>query len=89
MLRKGKEYYLGMRGVPGSGGTSLMKTPLKGLRSVPKVKKNGPINDILVYFLLAIIFDEFFPLISFHHSFRKLISLSFLIWTIKVYLGST
>ena len=32
-----------------------MKTPLKGLRSVPKVKTNGPINSILVSFVLEMI----------------------------------
>ena len=43
----------------GGGGSSIMKTSLKGLGSVPLVQTNSPANAILVYFVLVIIFGEF------------------------------
>ena len=36
-----EEEYLGRRGRPGGGRTSTMITPLKGLRSVPKIQKKS------------------------------------------------
>ena len=45
-------------GEEGGGGTSMMKTPFKGLRSFPKVLKKYPINDSLVSFILVMINNE-------------------------------
>ena len=46
---------MGRGGIPGGGGTSMTKTPLKMLISVPKVKNR--INDILVSFVAEIMYD--------------------------------
>ena len=45
----------GEKGIPGGGVPSIMKTPLKGMRSVPKVLKQCPINYRLVSFVLVLI----------------------------------
>ena len=52
--------------------------PEQGLKSVPKIPKKCPINAILVYFVLAIIFGELSPLVFSYHSIIKLKSLIFL-----------
>ena len=69
---------MGRRGIPGCGGDSMTKTPYKGLRSVSKVLKHFPINDILVSFVLVMINNEFCPKIFSRHSFGRLIILLFL-----------
>ena len=48
---------------------SMMKIPLKGLRSVPKAHNLFPINDILVSFLSVMINNEFSPHMFSNHSF--------------------
>ena len=44
-----------VRGVPGGVGTSMMITPLKWLRIIPKVQNNFHINDSLGSFVLVMI----------------------------------
>ena len=56
----------------------MMKTPLKGLISVPKVQTNGPINARLVSFGLTMVFDEVCPLMLSDNSIRSLRKLLFL-----------
>ena len=48
--------------IPRGWRTSIMKNPLKGLRSVHKVLQNFPNNDSLVSFVLEIYKNQFFPL---------------------------
>ena len=64
---------------PEVGGNSMIKIPLKGLISVPKIQINGPINDSLVSYLLEIIFGELLPLMFYDTSIRSLISLLYLL----------
>ena len=67
----------------------MTKTPLKGLRSIPKVQTNSPINDSLVYLVLEIIFDELCPLVLYDKSIKSLRSLLLLSWPSRVYVDST
>ena len=41
IFQRGEGEYLGKRGVPWGGGTSMIKTSLKGLGIVPKVQNNS------------------------------------------------
>ena len=79
----------GEGGTTGWGDFNDEKPFIKWLRSVPKVQTNGLINASLVSFLLEMIFDEFCPLIFSHYSLRRLRSLIFLAWYIRVSVGST
>ena len=67
----------------------MMKNPLKGLRSVPKIQTNVSINTILVSFVLEIISDELSPLVLSANSIRRLRSLLFLAWPVRASVGST
>ena len=65
-----------------------MKTPFKGLRSVPKVLKYCPINDGLVSFVLVMINNSFYPHVFSRHSFGRLRILLFLAWAIRASVDS-
>ena len=56
----------------------MMITPLKGLRSFPKLPKKYPINDSLVSFVLVMLNTELCPHMWSNHSFGSLRSLFFL-----------
>ena len=55
------------------------KTPLKGLRSLPKVQTNFPIDDSLVFIVLVMLNNEFSPDMFSNHSFGRLK----IFWNIK------
>ena len=57
----GGKDYLDRMGVPGGGGTSITKTPLKGLKIVPKVLKHFPVNTSLVSLVLIMINNKLYP----------------------------
>ena len=59
IVNRGEEEYLGRRSRSRGGGTSMTKTLQMGIRSVPKVLKNCPINYSLVFFVLDMIRNEF------------------------------
>ena len=67
----------------------MMKTALKGMRSVPKVQKNDPINAILVSFVMEIMLSKLRPLMLSDHSIIILRLLLFLHWPIKAFVYST
>ena len=89
ILDRGEEEKLGCRVRPGGGGDLMIKTPFKGLRSVHKVLKNRPFNDILVSFVLVMINNELCLYIFSNHSFGGLKSLFLLPWPIRVSVDST
>ena len=76
-------------GGAGGGGTSTTKTPLKGMRSVPKVINNCPINDSLVSFVLVMINNEFCLHMFSNHSCGRLRSFLFLPCPTRVYIDFT
>ena len=50
IVNRGEEDYLGRRGITRSGVTSIVITPLKWLRSVPKLHKN--VQSMLAWYPL-------------------------------------
>ena len=76
-------------GDQGVGEIQWWKNPCKGLRSVPMVLKNCPVTASLVFFVLAMINNELCPLMFSHHCLRRLRSLIYLPWHIRVSIEST
>ena len=69
-------------------GNSMTQPSLKGLRSVPKVQTNCPINDSLISFVLPMIIFELCPIVLSDHSIRRLRSPLFLSCPTRVSIDS-